>query len=138
MRLVDRYRARPSEEWAPLFFRILQRRIVDTYRRQAVRRAVFGLFQRDPDGADKPLEDVAGPATLVPEAQLASQQSLQQLENAIRALPLRQQQVFLLREWQGFDVKETATIVGCSTGSVKTHYSRARQKLRELLTDCVE
>ena len=132
--LVKRYAQRDPEEWGPLFTRILQNRIRDWYRREKVRnkwRVWFG--KEDDDKQD--IENLPDGGTNDPLRQIANAGMTEALELGLRGLPLRQQQVFLLRVWDGLDVAETAKALGISTGSVKTHYSRAVHRLREVLGD---
>ena len=134
--LVRSYSHKREDEWGALFHRILQSRIRDWYRRSKVRYRVFGwLLNREDDVDADPIQQAADPAGTEPPRAVANQQSMLQLEQALQALPLRQQQAFLLRSWEGLDVAATAFAMGCSEGSVKTHYSRALHKLRELLED---
>ncbi len=129
IQLATRYRAAPEAEWKPLFHRILQNRIRDHYRRGKVRGFIVGWFSgTGADGAE-----AVPSAQQLPGQALESGRAMAELDRALRDLPLRQQQVFLLRLWEGLDVKETARAMGCSEGSVKTHYSRAVQTLRERL-----
>ncbi|MEW6645776.1 MAG: RNA polymerase sigma factor [Pseudomonadota bacterium] len=128
--LVQRYAERPAVEWPPLFHTILQSRIRDWYRRSRVRSRLFGWFGGRRDEEDDALESVPAAARDEPEQRLAGQQTLNAIERAVRRLPLRQQQAFLLRAWEGLDTAQTAAAMGISEGSVKTHYSRALQALR--------
>ena len=132
--LARRYGDRAPAEWGPLFQRILQSRIRDSYRRARVRNRWRVWFNND-DESDDPLAALPDPHARRPEELLGNERAGVALEAALHALPLRQQQAFLLRSWEGLDVGATAAAMGCSQGSVKTHYSRAVHRLRELLED---
>jgi len=133
-KLVRKYAQRPSAEWAPLFWTILRSRVTDVRRRRSFRRRFDALLGRDPDGEPRdPLDGVAGIDD--PVAQLAQRGALVAVEQAVRALPERQQQAFLLRVYEGLDVATTAQAMGCSQGSVKTHLSRAMGALRTVLEE---
>ncbi len=131
--LVKHYACKPETEWGPLFHRIMQNRIRDWYRRQKVRNYLTSWFSGDED--DDPIQTLAAPENHSPEAQVNNEAMIDQLEQALQDLPLRQQQTFLLRVWEGLDVNETASAMGISGGSVKTHYSRAVHCLRKKLGD---
>jgi RNA polymerase sigma-70 factor, ECF subfamily len=135
LKLVQRYGARDEAEWGPLFHTILQSRIHDWYRRTQVRNRWRAWFsQREDDTRQNdPLESVADTSSLPSDEQLAQKRAMAALDEALRTLPLRQQQAFILRAWQGLDVAQTAAAMGCSEGSVKTHYFRAVHALRQLL-----
>ena len=136
LKLARNYAARPSAEWRPLFYRILENGIRDLQRRRSVRKRFMVWLpgpKEDPDNeAQDPLENVADGGTPVPE-RLMQDEALQKLESSLRELPPRQREAFMLRNFEGLDVAETASAMGCSEGSVKTHYSRAVHALREQL-----
>jgi len=135
-RLVAKYAHRPEAEWRPLFFRILQHRIRDWHRRRAVRVRVMGWFggSPDPDAGD-PLDRVADPRAAAPSDGLRLARAGEALRAALADLPARQKEAFVLRAWEEMDVAETAAAMGCSEGSVKTHYFRAIRALRAVLED---
>jgi RNA polymerase sigma-70 factor, ECF subfamily len=70
---------------------------------------------------------------VTPARRLELDEAIGALEDAIAALPPRQQQAFLLRNFEGLDVCGTASAMGCTEGSVKTHYFRALETLRAKL-----
>ena len=134
---VRRYRDKPEIEWPPLFFRVVQSRITDSHRRRQVKNRVLSWLGMDRQDSETPdlIENAPDPCGVNPLISLERQTLGTALEEAIGALPLRQQQAFLLRSWEGLDVAETARAMGCSDGSVKTHYFRAVQALRKQLEE---
>lgn len=134
IQLAQKYADRACDEWTPLFYRILQNRVRDWHRRQAVRRRVMVWFGRSGNDDDRDAIAAApDPGGRTPDELLESRDAMQCLEVALGELPARQREAFMLRTFEGLDVAGTAVAMGCSEGSVKTHYSRAVHSLRESL-----
>lgn len=131
--LVKKYSHKNEVEWGPLFHRILQSKIRDWYRRSKTRNSIFGILRFNDENNEDPVQKAEDTKSLGPEKAADNEQLLGIMMTAIRALPLRQQQAFLLRAWEGYDVKETAGAMRCTQGSVKTHYSRAIKTLKHQL-----
>ena len=117
------YADKTLDEWYPLFYTILNNKLQDWRRKEARRSNPFSFFKKvSLDSDNDEVIEVVDETTLNPS-----------IQEAIAELPLRQQQAFMLRAWEGFDTQTTAQIMNCSEGSVKTHYHRAIQGLRTAL-----
>ncbi len=138
MKLVENYRDKSPDQWRPLFYRILQNRIMD-FHRGAKKRWFFVsdnfAANDESDDTSLDLKEITQVNPESPMACLAADQLGNRLLAAIESLPLRQQQCFLLRGWEGLSVKETAAAMRLNTGSVKVHYSRALAKLQSVLEE---
>jgi RNA polymerase sigma-70 factor (ECF subfamily) len=135
---VRNYGNKLREEWPPLFYRVLQNRIRDWHRRNRVRsrwRGWLGGKTKETEHDPDPIQTAPDRRSVAPDATAERQDASDALVAAVHNLPLRQQQAFLLRTWEGLDVAETALAMGCSSGSVKTHLSRALQSLRSQLEE---
>ena len=135
LQLARAYSNRPEAEWKPLFYRILENRIRDMQRRRTVRGRVMAWlpFRRDDEEDDSDPIAQAPSHDLPPVARLELDEAMTALDGALGELPARQRQAFMLRNLEGLDVAQTAQAMGCSEGSVKTHYFRALQALRTKL-----
>ena len=141
MKLAEHYGDKPVNELPLLFQRILSNTTLDWFRRQKTRQALFSnasdFESPDDDGDFDILETFSGPdgseGTASAEDQFRRRQILSEIEKELQALPARQREAFLLRYWDELDVAETASAMGCSEGSVKTHCSRAVQALGKAL-----
>jgi RNA polymerase sigma-70 factor, ECF subfamily len=137
LQLARAYADRPAEEWKPLFYRILENRIRDMQRRRTVRGRVIAWLPFRGDDEDEESDPIAQAPSQepLPVKRLELDEAVGALEKALGELPRRQQQAFMLRTLEGLDVAQTAVAMGCSEGSVKTHYFRAVQTLRAQLGD---
>ena len=141
MKLAESYGDKPVSELPMLFQRILSNCMLDWFRRNKVRNALFsnlGDFDTPGEDGDFDLLDVLSDQALTPRTESAQDttqraQTLRGIETAIQMLPLRQREAFMMRYWEEMDVTETAAAMGCTEGSVKTHCSRAIQALARAL-----
>jgi RNA polymerase sigma-70 factor, ECF subfamily len=140
IRLSEKYADRPPEELPLVFQRILSNATMDWFRRQKVRNAVLVNLSdfegADDDGGDfdlLELLDLDSVATESAADSVGRQQILELIDGEVSKLPGRQREAFLLRYWEELDVAETAAVMGCSQGSVKTHCSRAVHALAKAL-----
>ncbi len=141
IKLCTNYADKPLAELPLLFQRILSNTMLDWFRRQKTKNAIFtnlsDFDNKDGDGEFDLLEVTTDNSDSVgsesAEAWVDRLQTLEHIETAVMALPARQREAFLLRYWEEMDVAETAAVMGCSEGSVKTHCSRAIQALSRTL-----
>jgi RNA polymerase sigma-70 factor (ECF subfamily) len=141
LKLAEKYGDKPAEELPMLFQRILQNTIRDYYRRQKVRSRWTTLFSALSPGRDEDDSDVLETMEVNdhsslgfgPAEHLENSQLIEIIDKALKRLPTRQREAFLLRYWEELDVAETAAVMGCSQGSVKTHCSRAAHALATAL-----
>ena len=97
--------------------RILFTSAVDAARGRKVSRGPL-LEEQLPGEPDPAIEGVSGRAALL---------------NCVRALPGGQRAVLVLRYFEDLTEAETARVLGCSVGTVKSQHARAIARLRELV-----
>jgi RNA polymerase sigma-70 factor, ECF subfamily len=141
MKLAEHYGDKPPAELPMLFQRILSNTTLDWFRRQKTRNALFSnMSDFDSGGEDgdfdilETLQDLdESQSTESAQKSMERAQILREIDSEVQQLPARQREAFLLRYWEEMDVAETAAVMGCSEGSVKTHCSRAVAALSKAL-----
>jgi RNA polymerase sigma-70 factor (ECF subfamily) len=131
VRGVERFEGRSSfKTW---LFRILLNRA----------RTTFGREQRAgrPDGEAVERFDSSGAWAEPPlpwsdrvDDRLVAEQLARRVQSLLPALPEQQRQVVILRDVEGVDASDVATMLGISDGNQRVLLHRGRAKLRELLT----
>ena len=146
LKLTEKYSDKPAEQLPLLFQRILQNTITDHYRRQKIRSTwvtLFSAFSSESEEKDNEYSDLLETLQVNddsihennPAVQLEREQLVNLIEKAIETLSARQREAFLLRYWEEMSLAETAEIMNCSQGSVKTHCSRAVHALAAKLKE---
>ena len=108
-----------------------------------VRNTCFTMLERRRDAPPHVEFDEAGPEAVLadeeggpsdPVGQLQRQRARVQVDAAIRALPPALREVIVLREFEDLEYAQIARIAGVPIGTVMSRLSRARDKLRTILS----
>lgn len=81
----------------------------------------------DPDAGPRPARDPGDAMDQIGQRH--------QVADAVAHLPIRQRQVIVLRFFEDLSVAQTAKLLRCSEGTVKSYTARAVAQLRDLLHD---
>jgi RNA polymerase sigma-70 factor (ECF subfamily) len=146
LKLVEYYRHKPAAELPALFRTVLNSKINDIRRKRLLERgkhklvSLTGLFRNRREDADDDTEFELPSAERTdgistPEAGYIATELRERITGALQALSERQRQVFILREWRGMSISETAITLGCSENSIKQHHFRAMRELRKQLAE---
>jgi RNA polymerase sigma-70 factor (sigma-E family) len=117
-RLVPRWRSITAEAAGSYLRRTIYNLAADGWRRRGAWRRAFPLLRA---------QDTAPRADAMAEVDLRDA-----LVRLLGQLPPRQRAVIVLRYWEQLSEAETAALLGCSAGTVKSAASRGLQRLREL------
>ena len=123
----------PSRSFRNWLFQIAANEARDRYRRTARERAAFA------DVVDRAPSAISGSAAATrssrtnPEAGHDQNELRTGIMRSLSALSPREREVFVLRDLEEFDIRETSRVLGCSMLSVRVSLSSARRKLREAI-----
>jgi len=146
LKLVEYYRNKRAADWPALFRTILNSKINDIRRRRLIEQgkhrlvSLTGLFRDHTDGDNRDVEyelpaEQRHDGITDPERGCMTEQLRNHIAAALEALSERQRQVFILREWRGMSIRETAETLGCSENSIKQHHFRAMREMRNQLAE---
>ncbi len=119
----------PSDNLNAWLYRVCLNHCIDRRRREKNRKVEL---------SDEDWERLQGPDTDDPETRAHQSELARTIKRAVQALPERQRIVFMLRHYNLLSINEIAQAMGCSTGAVKAHLSRATANLRDRLAGLLD
>jgi len=124
---------KPVERWSAWMFRVAQNRIIDRFRKKRPESMERTSSTSAPDGDRLFLEDVLPSRQAGPDAAYARSVLLDELEEAIDALPEEQREVFVAHEIEGESMKDIAHRTGVTVNTVLSRKRYAVLTLRRRL-----
>jgi RNA polymerase sigma factor (sigma-70 family) len=131
--LVLAYRlTRPVEQVGAWLMRVARNRIIDRFRRKALRRAAEAVPDAQDTGGSV-LEELLPTAAADPEAAAVRAMLLEEIEAALAELPPEQREAFVAHELEGVSFRELAARTGLSTNTLLARKHYATRYLRQRL-----
>jgi RNA polymerase sigma-70 factor (ECF subfamily) len=118
----------PEQPFSAWLSTVTTRTAIDFYRKRS---RIQQIFIEDADG-------ILGDEPAVGKEQAEQMEIQERIEHALLGLTETQRAAFILRHFEGQDLKDIAATLGCETGTVKTHLYRAVQVLRKSLSSLKE
>ena len=115
-------------------YRITVNLCIDFLRKKA--RSEVLLYDSD-ESDDLPMANIPDPRSESPAKAVENKELRAHIRKAVRRLPPKQRQIFILRHWDGLSLKDIAAAVGRSDGTVKAHLLHAHRNLRRHLRSYV-
>jgi len=114
----------PSDNLSAWLYRVCLNHCIDRRRRMKRPRV---------DLTDDDWERLQGSERDDPELRAYQSETGRIIRNAVETLPERQRLVFVLRHYNLLSIDEISKAIGCTSGAVKAHLSRATANLRNRL-----
>ena len=111
-------------------YRITYNLCIDFLRKKS--RSEVMVYESE-DSDELPMANFPDLRSVSPAKAAENKELRSQIRKAIRQLPPKQRQIFILRHWDGLSLKDIATVVGRSDGTVKAHLFHAHRNLRKHL-----
>ena len=111
-------------------YRITVNLCIDFLRKKS--RSEVLLYDSD-DSGELPMANIPDPRSDSPAKAVENKELRAHIRKAVRRLPPKQRQIFILRHWDGLSLKDIAATVGRSDGTVKAHLLHAHRNLRKHL-----
>jgi RNA polymerase sigma-70 factor (ECF subfamily) len=135
IKLMENYSSKDKDEWPLLFHTIVSNCVNDYFRKKNNQTIQYmSDFSGGIEDEEQFLDSISSEHIEDSQFNLKySKEIIVILQDALETLPLRQKEAFLLRYLDELSITETAEVMKCSEGSVKTHCSRACIALADFL-----